>query len=84
MSRAALTTIVVTLLACSGGSPPTSPPAPPVSIATDIPLTTRPHMDAATQAMYDRIRARSGWILGVGALAAAADPFLTVAPSAVG
>ena len=31
-------------------------------------LTPRPHMNAATQALYDRIRSNDGWMMGLGAL----------------
>lgn len=51
--------------------------------ATDIPLTARPHMDAATQRIYDRLRATRGWLLGVDALGSAANPFVTVPTSQV-
>lgn len=51
--------------------------------ATDIPLTTRPHMDTATQRIYDRIRATRGWLLGVDALGTSANPFVTVPASQV-
>jgi hypothetical protein len=51
--------------------------------ASDIPLTKRPHMDATTQRVYDRIRSTHGWLLCVGALGTAANPFLTVSPSAI-
>jgi mannan endo-1,4-beta-mannosidase len=40
-------------------------------------------MDTATQAVYDRIRARPGWLLGVDALGSAANPFVTVATAQV-
>lgn len=83
MTRSLLVTLLALVIACAGESTPTSTPPSSLPAATDIPLTTRSHMDAATQAMYDKIRGRSGWILGVGALATAADPFFTVAPSAV-
>lgn len=45
---------------------------------SDIPITPRPHMDSATQAVYDQIRSRQGWLLGVDALGSAANPFVPV------
>lgn len=51
--------------------------------ATDMPLTARSHMDAATQAVYDRIRANRNWLLGVDALGSAANAFVTVPTSQV-
>lgn len=80
---------------CSAPSTSTAPaaPAPPsagggtpsgtVPTATDIPLTARPHMDAPTLALYNKVRSRAGWLLGVGVLASASNPFTTVASSAV-
>lgn len=58
-------------------------PGGTVPTATDIPLTARPHMDAATLALYNKVRGRAGWLLGVGVLATASNPFATVASSAV-
>lgn len=51
--------------ACAGAVAPPDNGTPPV--ATDIPLTARPHMNAATRAAYDRLRT-GGWTLGIGAL----------------
>lgn len=75
-SRGALVLSVVLAAACSDSSAPTQPSDSEQQ--TDIPLTSRAHMDAATQAVYDRLRARQGWLLGVDALGTAANPFLTV------
>ncbi len=40
-------------------------------------------MDAATQARYDLMRSNTRWLVGVGALGSAANPFVPVAPVAV-
>lgn len=64
------------LSACSADPVDTQPTA--TEHETDVPLTARAHMDAATQVVYDRLRARQGWLLGVDALGTAANPFLTV------
>lgn len=69
------------LLSCRSPGGESPPPPPPV--ATDIPLTPRPHMDAATFQTYNRLRSRQQWLLGVGALGTAANPFLTVASGQV-
>lgn len=90
MLRPVLLGVLIVAAACAD-APPATAPTPdnaangpgPGATATDIPLTKRAHMDAATQAMYDRIRSRSGWLLGVGALASAPSPSVPVAPGAV-
>jgi hypothetical protein len=57
--------------------------SPEIPVGTDIPLTPRPHMDAPTLAAYNRIRSGRGWLLGVGVIGTAADPFFTVPESQV-
>lgn len=71
-------TTTYTLTAANAGGSVSSPVTVTVSPAAEIPLTTRAHMDAATQAVYDRIRARQAWLLGVDALGTAANASLTV------
>jgi hypothetical protein len=63
-------------VACASPSVPQDVSDPPP--ATDIPLTRRVHMDAATQRVYDRIRTSPGWLLGVGEIGTAANAFFTV------
>jgi hypothetical protein len=64
-----------------GNTPVQLPDVPDLPVATDIPLTPRPHMDVATLAVYNRIRARQAWLLGVGVIGTAANPFFTVPES---
>jgi hypothetical protein len=69
--------VALLLLFPGCGEAPTQDVIPPPP-ASDIPLTARTHMDAATLAVYNRIRGRQGWILGVAELGTAQNPFLTV------
>jgi hypothetical protein len=76
--------IVAVALGLPGcGSPAAPKEAPVPAPVAGIPLTPRPHMNAATQAMYDRIRSSPGWLLGVGEIGTAANAFFTVAESQV-
>jgi hypothetical protein len=71
-----ITAVATVATACGSPSAPQQVPAPPP--ATDIPLTRRPHMDAATHAVYDRIRSSPGWLLGIGEIGTSANAFFTV------
>jgi hypothetical protein len=76
--------IVAVALGLTGCGSPAAPKEVPVPApVAGIPLTRRPHMNAATQAVYDRIRSSPGWLLGVGEIGTAANAFFTVAESQV-
>ena len=78
LSKVAPLALSFALVACGGGGHgPTTPSTPPV--VSEIPLTTRVHMDAATQAAYDKVRGQSGWLLGAGSVATASNAFVSVA-----